>query len=223
MGNVDSCSAAGRRRPTGPLAAAAAAAVVLMLAGCGGSSPQSTATTSGNAPGPGQGVQAAYKFATCMRNHGVANFPDPKVTTSPGQVQVAMVAPATFSSNPHFKTASKACNSILPQPSKADLAQQAAQQRAHTAGLLSFAKCVRDHGINGFPDPDSQGRLTLPMLTSAGVDVHAPQVLAAARACIPASDGTVNAAAIQQVASSGSGQGAGTGTGSQASATTGGG
>ncbi|HEX4011578.1 MAG TPA: hypothetical protein VHX62_16270 [Solirubrobacteraceae bacterium] len=202
MGNVDSRTAAPARRRTMLPVAVAMACVAMGLAGCGGSSPGSTQTTAGNGSGgpPQQAAQAAFKYSACMRNHGVTNFPDPKVSTSPGQVRIALAAPANLSSSPHFKTARQACNSIMPQPSNANAAAQAAQQRAQTAGLLSFAKCVRDHGINGFPDPDSQGRLTLTMLQTAGVDVHAPQVLAAARTCIPASHGQVNAAAIEQAA-----------------------
>jgi hypothetical protein len=208
MANVDSRTAARTVPRRGVLAlAAAVASGALLLAGCGGSTPTAagTGTTGPNqsgGPSPGQAAQAAFKYSACMRNHGVTNFPDPKVSTSPGQVRIAMMAPANLNSSPHFKSAQQACNSIMPQPSKSDLAAQAAQQRAHAAGLLSFAKCVRDHGINGFPDPDSQGRLTLEMLQSAGIDVHATQVLAAARACIGASQGQVNAAAIQQVANS---------------------
>jgi hypothetical protein len=204
MSNIDfRIATAGHRRAMLPVAAAVAY-VALGLAGCGGSSPNGTATTAGNASGgpSGQAAQAAFKYSACMRNHGVTNFPDPKVSTSPGQVRIAMVAPASLSSSPHFKSAAQACQRIMPQPSKADTAAQAAAQRAHTAGMLSFAKCVRDHGINGFPDPTSQGQLTLQMLQTAGIDVHATQVLAAARACIGASQGQVNAAAIQQAANS---------------------
>jgi hypothetical protein len=222
MADVDSRSAGLTVPRRGLLAlVAAAASGALLLAGCGGSSPTAAGTGTTGAkqsggPPPGQAAQAAFKYSACMRNHGVTNFPDPKVSTSPGQVRIALMAPAGLSASPHFKSAQQACNSIMPQPSKANLAAQAAQQRAQATGLLSFAKCVRDHGINGFPDPDSEGRLTLEMLQSAGIDVHATQVLAAARACIGASRGQVSAAAIEQAANSSgtaqtSAQGASTG------------
>ena len=131
-------------------------------------------------------------------------FPDPVVHSSPGKQSVGIRVDPSETGSPHFKAAQKACQSIMPGPTKADIAAQAQQQRAHTQGLLSFARCLRQRGINNFPDPDAQGNLTPQMLSAAGIDVHAPSVLAAVRACIPESGGQVNAAAIQQAANSGS-------------------
>ena len=131
------------------------AGTVLGLSACGSSSPTSTSSTSQSAQ---SFISKAYQFSACMRDHGVTNFPDPTVTHNGSGQQIAIrdVGPNA----PGFKTASKACAGILPQPSKADLAAQAAQQRAHAQDLLSFAHCMRDHGINGFPDPAAQGQLT---------------------------------------------------------------
>jgi len=185
-----------RLRAAGLLASVAA--VAALAAGCG-SSP-SNHTTVGSSP-PANFASAAYKFSSCMRAHGVANFPDPKVTSSPGHQSVGIAVPEAAGSSPAFGAAQKACNGILPTPQEADAADRAAQE-AHKEGLLSFAHCVRDHGISGFPDPDAQGDLNPQTLSAAGIDVHAPNVLAAARACIPESKGVVTPAAIQQAESS---------------------
>ena len=92
---------------------AASGATALLAAGCGGSSPQSGSNTSG----PKDIANKAFEFSACMRNHGVTNFPDPKVSSSqPGQTAIAMVVPAQFASSPQFKSASQACRSILPGP-----------------------------------------------------------------------------------------------------------
>jgi len=173
------------------------AGIAVGLSACGASSSTSTSSSS---PSAQSFVAKAYEFSACMRNHGVANFPDPKVTSNGNGQQIAIqaVGPNT----PGFKTASKACAGILPQPSKADLAAQAAQQRAHTQDLLSFARCMRGHGIDGFPDPAAQGQLTLQMITAAGIDLHAPQVAVAARACLPASNGAVTRADVAQATGS---------------------
>jgi hypothetical protein len=69
--------------------AAAAAAVVLSLlaAGCGGSPKSGVAhigsTTTGKASSRDRMAQA-LAFATCMRSHGVPNFPDPKTNGTGG-------------------------------------------------------------------------------------------------------------------------------------------
>jgi hypothetical protein len=60
---------------------------------------------------------------------------------------------------------------------------------------------MRDHGINGFPDPNAQGRLDVEMIQAAGVDLTAPQVRAAALTCIPASNGILTRAAVMQATS----------------------
>jgi hypothetical protein len=171
--------------------------VALMVSACGSSS--STSTTKSTLS-PQSAVSKAYEFSACMRDHGVTNFPDPKVTTNGNQQQIAIrvVGPNT----PGFKTAQKACAGILPTPSKADLAAQAAAQQAHKRDLLSFARCMRGRGINGFPDPSTQGALTIEMITAAGIDLHAPQVATAARACIPASNGVITPADVAEATGS---------------------
>jgi hypothetical protein len=178
-----------------PLAVVAGTAV--LASACGSSSPT---TSSASAKSPQNAVEQAFKFSACMRNHGVTNFPDPKVSSNGNQRQIAIevVGPNT----PGFKTAQKACAGILPMPSNADLAAEAAQRRVHGQDLLSFARCMRNHGINGFPDPNAQDALTPEMVTAAGVDLHAPQVAVAGRACVPASHGAITAADIAQATGS---------------------
>jgi hypothetical protein len=194
-------------------AAAAITGVALLAAGCGGSSPNTTTNSNASSQPSGNPVTQAYRYAACMRNHGVSNFPDPQVSSSNGSTQISMMAK---SGSPNFKTAHDACKSILPAPSNADLAEQAHQQQVRKADELSFALCMRDHGISGFPDPGPgpQGRLTLAMIQAAGVDLTAPQVRTAALACIPAAHGILTRAAVLQATS-----GNPTGSGSTASGT----
>jgi hypothetical protein len=179
-------------------AATVVASAALLLSACGSSSPT---TTTSSSKSPQSFVAKAYQFSACMRNHGVTNFPDPTVSSNGNGQQIAIraVGPNT----PAFKTASKACQGILPAPSNADLAAEAAQRRAHTQDLLSFAHCMRGRGVNGFPDPGAEGQLTLQMITNAGIDLHAPQVAVAARACVSASRGAITRADIAQATGSG--------------------
>jgi hypothetical protein len=171
--------------------------VAVLLSACGSSSSTSTTSTTNSFQ---SAVTQAYKYAACMRDHGVTNFPDPKVSTNGNQQQIAIRAVGPKS--PKFQTAGKACAGILPAPSKADLAAQAAAQRQRKQDLLSFALCMRGKGVNGFPDPGAQGELTLQMVTAAGIDLHSPQVAAAARACVPASHGAITQAAVAQATGS---------------------
>jgi hypothetical protein len=185
-------------------AAAALTGLALLVAGCGGVSPTTTTTgaAAGNGP-PKEIAGSAYRYSACMRNHGVTNFPDPKVhiSSSGGSTQVAVMIPAGEANSPQFNAARTACQGILPAPSKSDLAAQAQQQEIHKRDLLAFAHCLRNHGVRGFPDPSSQGQLTLQMVQSAGIDLTAPFVRTAALACVPASNGSITRAAVLQATS----------------------
>ncbi|HWC87661.1 MAG TPA: hypothetical protein VG388_14070 [Solirubrobacteraceae bacterium] len=173
--------------------ALASASAALLAAGCGETSP-----TSANAGGgPAGDAAAAYKFSRCMRQHGLPNFPDPKVINQPGHQGVGIhVTPAT-TGGPNFKTAQKACAGIMPGAGNGN-GPSAQERAAHLKGLLSFATCMRDHHVPGFPDPNTQGQITPQMLSAAGLNLHAPAVKAAAMTCVPASQGQVSAAAVAQ-------------------------
>jgi hypothetical protein len=128
-----------------------------------------------------------------MRQHGVPNFPDPKVSSSGAQQRIAMVAPESLVGLPGFKSAQAACRSILPGPN--DISP--AQQHARAADLVGFARCMRAHGVSGFPDPTATGQITQEMLAAAHVDVRARYVQTAAYACVPSSGGAITPAQIQ--------------------------
>ncbi len=185
------------RVPAGPRRARAAAALAVGLAGaallaaCGSSSPKLSTTQQ-----PGGIASKAFEFSACMRNHGVTNFPDPQVSGTPNQTVVRLTAPVAKS--PQFKAASRACAGILPQPQNPSPEQVAAQQHAREQDLLAFARCLRAHGIPNFPDPTSDGQLTLEMIQAAGVNLHAPVVLPAAKACLGAARGTITATDVER-------------------------
>jgi hypothetical protein len=83
--------------------------LALLAAACGSSPGSPTAGQSSNNP-----ATAAFKYASCMRNHGVSDFPDPQVTTSPGGVGVRQAVPAGAGLSPKFQTAQNTCRGILP-------------------------------------------------------------------------------------------------------------
>lgn len=170
--------------------------VAVLAAGCG---------TSGHNPSTGSGAQSpqnfastAYKHAACMRSHGVANFPDPQITTNGNQVSICQVLSQSVADSPQFKAADKACRGLVPGLANESPAQLAAQQHAHAQTLLAFAQCLRGHGVQGFPDPTAQGQLTLQMIHAAGVDLQAPSLLTAAKACVGVTHGAITLAQVEQ-------------------------
>jgi hypothetical protein len=178
-----------RKVSTVVLAVAAAA----LAAGCG-SSPSHLPAHTANNPGA-----QAFAYSRCIRSHGVADFPDPKVTTTPGggSVRIAMAMPSSIGNSPAFKTAEKACQGILPAPGNAHQDSGGPSKSI----LLAFAQCLRSHGISGFPDPNAQGQLPAQTITAAGVDVHTPKFAAAGTACVGVTHGEITVAEVQALAS----------------------
>lgn len=168
--------------------------LALLAAACG-SSPSSPSANQGSNNSP---EQAPFKYARCMRDHGVPNFPDPQVTTTPGGGggSVSQAVPAGAANSPKFKAAEKACASLQPAANGGP-----GPHGPSTAVLLAFARCLRSHGISSFPDPSAQGRLTIQMIDSAGVDLHAPGFFTAAKACVGVTHGAIPLAAVEQLVS----------------------
>jgi hypothetical protein len=165
------------------------------VAGCGGGHAPgvaSVASATTSATTATQGGLVVY--AECMRSHGVPSFPGPDSTGAIPKTQVIAAAQA----NPtKFNVASNACSDLMPNGGLAP-PQTAQELRTKLADKLSFARCMRSHGVNTFPDPTSQGRLTIPMVEAQGIDMHSPAVLHAVQACIPASHGWLTPAGVNQ-------------------------
>jgi hypothetical protein len=131
-----------------------------------------------------------------MRSHGVSNFPDPIISQQAGGTTVTIKWPAGSSLAPALHAAGQACRGILPSPQ-----QISGANMAREPGRLAFARCMRRHSVADFPDPTSHGQLTLEMLASAGIDFRAPNVLSAAKTCLPVSNGAITPAEIQHAVS----------------------
>ncbi|HEY6522956.1 MAG TPA: hypothetical protein VIY10_04250 [Solirubrobacteraceae bacterium] len=186
------------------LALVGALAVAAIAAGCGGSAPPSTSSAAqGASGGPGR---TAYQFSACMRSHGIANFPDPVVTTSGGSTKVAIAINPTISGQPAFKSAQAACNHILPNGGTGPDGTPA-QRQARTQALIAFARCLRAHGFPTFPDPDATGQLSQEMISRAGVNLRTPALLHVGQSCASVTHGQITptqvAAAINHATASG--------------------
>lgn len=137
---------------------AAIAALVLLTAAC--SSP----------PAEKPADQTAVAYSHCMRTHGVPNFPDPAAQASLPKLTPQQLGVSTTS----FQAAQRACQQKQ-QPT------QAQQPKIMTA-LLSFARCMRAHGIPTWPDPttDHTGQ---PVFNIPGLDPTSPKISTTADAC----------------------------------------
>jgi hypothetical protein len=124
-----------------------AALAVTAIAGCGSSSPSSSGASgsTGANPSPAHAAQEALRFARCMRAHGVSSFPDPSPNGGGFNPTVAGINP----SSPAVKAAQTACRDLLP----VKRVQSEPPSAQAYARLLHWAKCLRQHGISGVPDP----------------------------------------------------------------------
>jgi hypothetical protein len=159
--------------------AAVPLAVLFALAGCGksGNSGNNVASVGGTASAspsanktlsPAEEQERALKFAQCMREHGV-DMPDPVVEDGKIRMQIN----AKPGSN--IDAAQEACKEYAPNggPGGGKMDPEM-QQKA-----LDYAKCMREHGVEKFPDPDpNQGGIRID--GSIGND---PEFEAAQKAC----------------------------------------
>jgi hypothetical protein len=133
-----------------PTALVVVAIVALVSAGCSNPAGPSASSDVGNATD----VHAqAVKFAECMRSHGVREFPDPDAS---GTFTIETIANGTSidTNSPAFQQAITACKDLEPAGFTGATRTPEQQQAA-----LKFAQCIRDNGVNDFPDPAADGPL----------------------------------------------------------------
>ena len=128
--------------------AALAIGVALISAGCS-NAPTETGTGNNTAANH----EKAMKFAQCMRDNGISEFPDPDASgaiTIDAVVNGSSVDP----SSAMFKQALSACRDLEPA---GFMGQKRSVEQQEAA--LKFAQCIRDNGVKDFPDPTPDGPL----------------------------------------------------------------
>jgi len=167
-----------RRRQTGRIVAVLMAPVLLAAACAGdpagpGVAGHGSSSTPSLAPS-GDFRQAQLAYAQCMRDHGIADFPDPE----PGGGLAIQGEPGSDldPDNPRFKAADEACKSLLPP-------QPAEEEEQARADALAYARCMREHGFPTFPDPNPDGGLDLDLGKHPELDPDNPRFQAANEAC----------------------------------------
>ena len=127
----------------------ALAVVALISAGCGSNAPSETgtATTTGTGNKPANKREKAVRFAECMRDNGVPEFPDPDASgelTIDGVVNGSSLDTSTAA----WKGAISACKDL--EPSGFTGHKRSSEQQT---AALEFARCIRENGVTDFPDP----------------------------------------------------------------------
>ena len=158
--------------------------LLLAVAGCGGRGAgddgvataddpgaKTSATAGDEAAAPKDQKEQALRHAQCMRENGVPDYPDPKFNDKGGvDLNLEGVNPQ------NLEKAAQACRKYEPnggEPTKLD-PQRLEQLRA-------YAKCMRENGVENFPDPTDQG-IQADGNTS-GLDPASPSYQAADKAC----------------------------------------
>lgn len=162
-----------RPRPArfGWLGALLAILSIVALAACssGGTSTASADSSTSTA------YQKALAYAQCIRAHGIPSYPDPN---SQGQFIVQNGSSLPNVSAAVANAAAKACQKLLP-PTMAGPPSGSSGQGSDASSQLKFSQCMRSHGEPNFPDPASNGSITLP----PGMNPQSPQFQNASKAC----------------------------------------
>jgi|SRR6516165_3433229 len=154
----------------------AVATVPVLVAGCGAGGRSPDVASLGTTPATTTGAKPIVplggsftKFVTCMRRHGVNAELGPQGRGVSLQGDVG---------GPLLARAQAACRKY--QPGGGPPALTPAQQAQRARALLAFARCMRQHGVPSFPDPNGQGGFAKP-----NVDLSSPKARAAFTTCQP--------------------------------------
>jgi hypothetical protein len=125
-----------------------------------------------------------------MRSHGVPNLPDPG---SGGGIQIEAGSEINPES-PAFKAAQAKCAKLLPRGRPGGPGNTTSKQAEEQ--MLAVSKCMRAHGVTGFPDPTpgpapsnlqefsiAIGRGGVSLLVPKTIDISSPAFKQAATTC----------------------------------------
>jgi hypothetical protein len=130
--------------------AGVAAGVAFVAAGCGGAGSTPSASTTGS----GSLRAAWHQVVLCARAHGMPDLPDPTIDATGNATFPGVGKP------PIPQQTRAACqalfNRLIPSGSNHAFTQAQLNQ------LLTFARCMRSHGVPDWPDPNANGEFPMP-------------------------------------------------------------
>ena len=158
------------RSVTALIAAAASSFVVA----CGGEAETPTQ------PAADKNKQAMLDYASCMRENGI-DMPDPKFEGD--RVTQRIGGPGQKINPDDMRAAEKACAKYQDAIEPPELSDEEAAEFKQAA--LKNARCMREHGVEKFPDPtfDENGGAQIRMSKGMGIDPEDPAFKKAMKAC----------------------------------------
>jgi len=138
----------------------AALAAVPGLAGCGSRGGTASPAASPSAMTDAQVLAVGKELAQCIRDHGVPNFPDPGIENS------RLTLSEGAEDMPGVDQALESCRSIMDRIPPSALGGKGDESRApltpeDLAKARRWARCVREHGLTEWPDPQADGTFSL--------------------------------------------------------------
>lgn len=118
--------------------------------------------------------EKAAEYSECMRENGIADFPEPVE----GRIQLQVHPGSDLNpESPAFQKAEEACRALAPS-----MEPSAEQEDELQAGALEYSECMRSHGVSNFPDPEvSEGHVK--MSVPRAIDPSSPAFQKADEAC----------------------------------------
>jgi hypothetical protein len=158
-----------------PLAAALLAAGALALTACG---EEAAGGSSSGGDRESEARDAMLAHAQCMRDHGV-DVPDPQFDGG----RVTQRGPDESVAPEKLKEAEEACEKHLEAVDPPELSDEEQQEMKDAA--LAHARCMRENGIEKFPDPmfDENGGAQIQIGPGSGIDPEDPKFKEAQEAC----------------------------------------
>jgi hypothetical protein len=162
--------------PVRLLAAALLAASALAFGACGGDDGAGGATST--ADRQRQAREAALRYAQCMREHGV-DVPDPSFEGG----GIKQTGPTEDVPRAKVEDAENACKKYMEDTEPPQMSEE--KQQDFREAALANARCMREHGIENFPDPTfgPNGRATMRIDKGSGIDEDDPDFRKAQEAC----------------------------------------
>jgi hypothetical protein len=151
----------------------------LVSAACGSSGGSSNATGTAGTGGSSRHA-SLLKFSTCMRSHGVPNFPDPR---SGGGLIIGSGSGISPQS-PAFQSAQQSCKKLLPGGGPPRTVPEAQRKAA-----IANAHCIRTHGVPNYPDPTFPAGGGIAVAIGPGNNPQSPAVQKAQKACAGVGNG----------------------------------
>jgi hypothetical protein len=122
-----------------------ALALTLVVTACGGNGGGKSA-----ADRESEARDAQLRYAQCMREHGV-DVPDPVFEPGGGSLQIGPDPEDIPGGKSALNEAEQACQKHLDDIEPPELSEE--EQEEFREASLANARCMREHGIENFPDP----------------------------------------------------------------------